>query len=104
MAHGILSVTPYLLILRKRRLEKSGIQFIKGILNVFFKLILLFSENLHIAYFIKLLGKNASNQWASYLFFQLAIQNLKNKIYYFFLSSSIHISLILYFPHKPLIS
>ena len=88
----------------KEIMEKSGIQFIKGILNVLLKLILLFSENLHTAYFIKLLGKIASNQWASYLFFQLAIQNLKNKIYYFFLSSSIYISLKLYFLHKPLIS
>ena len=63
--------------------KKSGIQFIKGILNVLLKLILLFSENLHIDYFIKLLEKITSNQWASYLFFQLAIQSLKNKINYF---------------------
>ena len=82
--------------------KKSGIQFIKGILNVLLKLILLFSENLRIAYFIKLLEKITSNQWPSYLFFQLAIQSLKNKINYFFLSSSIHISLKLYFLHKPL--
>ena len=82
--------------------KKSGIQFIKGILNVLLKLILLFSENLRSAYFIKLLEKITSNQWPSYLFFQLAIQSLKNKINYFFLSSSIHISLKLYFLHKPL--
>ena len=72
--------------------KKSGIQFIKGILNVLLKLILLFSENLHIDYFIKLLEKITSNQWASYLFFQLAIQSLKNKINYF-----------LFFYKKPLI-
>lgn len=41
----------------KEILETLGIQFIKGILNVLLKLILLFSENLHIAYFIKLLEK-----------------------------------------------
>ena len=41
----------------KEILEKLRIQFIKGILNVLLKLILLFSENLHIAYFIKLLEK-----------------------------------------------
>lgn len=68
----------------KEILETLGIQFIKGILNVLLKLILLFSENLHIAYFIKLLEKNTFNQWASYLFFQLAIQSLKNKINDFF--------------------
>ena len=89
----------------KEILEKLRIQFIKGILNVLLKLILLFSENLHIAYFIKLLEKkNTFNQWASYLFFQSAIQSLKNKINYFFLSSSIHISLKVYFLQKPLIS
>ena len=68
----------------KEILEKLRIQFIKGILNVLLKLILLFSENLHIAYFINLLEKkNTFNQWASYLFFQSAIQSLKNKINYF---------------------
>lgn len=41
----------------KEILETLGIQFIKGILNVLLKLILLFSENLHITYFIKLLEK-----------------------------------------------
>lgn len=49
-------------------MEKSGVHHIKGSLNVLLKLILLFSENLYITSFVKLLGRITPNQWASYLF------------------------------------
>lgn len=49
-------------------MEKSGVHLIKGSLNVLLKLILLFSENLYITSFVKLLGRITPDQWASYLF------------------------------------
>lgn len=62
-------------------MEKTGVFFIKSSLNVPLKLILLlFPEKKYITSFAKLLERITPDQWTSYFFFQLAIQNLKNKM------------------------
>lgn len=57
----------------------------KILVNVLLKLILLFSENLHITYFIKLLEKKYFPSVSQVICFSVIISKFKNKIIIFFL-------------------